>query len=90
MKRALVVGVLVIALALAGCVSHGQSVSGSEPAPTSTPAPAPTVRPSNPEQSYRTGQIVGESLSNAWDDLKAFSKGVWSELNDNEEGENDG
>lgn len=90
MKRALVVSVLVIALALVGCVSHGQSVSGSESAPTSTPAPAPTVKPSNPQQSYRTGQIVGESLSNAWDDLKHFGRGVWSELRNNEEGENDG
>ncbi len=90
MKRALAIGVLIMALALAGCGQSGQLVSGSDPTPTSTPTPtpAPTVRPSNPEQSYRTGQIVGEALSNAWDDLKNFGRGVWSELkNDDNEGD---
>ena len=90
MKRALAIGVLIVALALAGCVSQSQLVSRSEPTPTSTYTPAPTVRPSNPEQSYRTGQIVGEALSNAWTDLKSFGKGAWSELKNNEEGNENG
>ncbi len=90
MKKIIAIGVLVVVLALAGCVSHSQLVPGSEPPPTFTPVPAPTVRPSNPEQSYRTGQIVGEALSNAWGDLKEFSKGAWSELKNNDEGNENG
>lgn len=43
------------------------------------------VKPANPEQSFETGQIVGEALSNAWTDLKSFGSGVWSELKNGEE-----
>ena len=89
MNRVLGVIVLSLALVLSGCATQSQLVPRSEPTPTSTPAPTPTVRPANPERSYRTGQIVGEALSNAWIDLKEFGKGAWSELNNNEGNEND-
>lgn len=71
---------------------------GQRAEPASTPHPPPStqkeaseapessgVRPAKPEGSFKTGEIVGEALSNALTDLKSFAEGVWSELSDSED-----
>lgn len=70
-----------LALGLTACAPHGEP-----PAPavtvTVTPTPAPPVSDSNsPDQgtsgSRRTGEAVGTTTRELWEDTKEFGRGFW-------------